>query len=338
VGSQSFNVSPRAGTTPRGWTESFHERRMCRAIHDLILRSETKSMTRILFCVLLLSASKHISAGESQRMFVWPDRAPGETSRAEGEKQPPREGEDPPVTRVINIRRPSLNIFLASKPNGTAVLVLPGGGFGKVVPDKEGSEAAPWLNSLGISVFVLSYRTNEVTPKTEPAWQRPLQDAQRSLRLIRANAEKWKVNADRVGVLGFSAGGQVSSILHTADGKPAYEKIDKTDAHNCAPNFSLLIYPWNILDVSTGELMTSIRPSASSPPAFIVHTHDDRSSSVGSVLVYAGLRQHNVPAELHVYENGGHGYGMRPVQGSEIGTWPDRATAWLKLRGLADAD
>ena len=218
------------------------------------------------------------------------------------------------------------------------MLVLPGGGFAKVVPDKEGSEAAPWLNPLGVSVFVLSYRTNEVTPKSEPAWKRPLQDAQRSLRLIRANASRWNIDVSRVGVLGFSAGGQVSSILHTAEGKPAYKDIDSTDSESCAPDFSMLIYPWNILDTKTGQLLPEIKPAASSPPAFIVHTHDDRSSSAGSVLIYAGLRKHKVPAELHVYQNGGHGYGMRPVKGSEIGTWPDRATAWLKLHKLATAN
>lgn len=292
-------------------------------------------MLRFTVVCLLLTISVSVPAGDSERLYVWPDLAPGETSRDEGEKQPLRKGEDPPVTRVVKVRRPTLDVFPAEKPNGTAILVLPGGGFMKVVPDKEGSEAAPWLNPLGISVFVLSYRTNEVTPKTEPAWRRPLQDAQRSLRLIRANAEKWKVNPERVGVLGFSAGGQVSSILHTAEGKAAYKAIDDQDDQNCAPNFSLLIYPWNVLD-KEGQLLSEIKPAKTSPPAFLVHTHDDRSSSVGSVLIYAGLRQHGVPAELHVYENGGHGYGMRPVNGSEIGTWPDRATAWLKLHGLAE--
>ena len=138
-----------------------------------------------------------------------------------------------------------------------------------------------------------------------------------------------------MGVLAFSAGGQVGSILHTAEGNPAYEAMDTIDDQNCSPDFSLLIYPWNVYDRTTDDLLPEIKPSMTSPPAFIVHTHDDKSSSLGSVLIYAGLKRHNIPAELHVFENGGHGYGMRAVAGSQIGTWPARAGEWLRLRGLA---
>ncbi|MCB9873756.1 MAG: alpha/beta hydrolase [Planctomycetaceae bacterium] len=274
---------------------------------------------------------------ESSSHFVWPDLASGETSRELGVAQPLRVGETPPVTRLVNIRRPSLDVFLPEKPNGTAILILPGGGFVKVVPDKEGSEAAPWLNGHGIAVFVLQYRTNETTPDSEPVWQRPLQDAQRALRLIRSNAEKWHIQPDRVGVLGFSAGGQVAAILHTCGDDAAYEDFDHIDALSCTPDFSLLIYPWRVLDDRSGELLPQIRVSKSSPPAFIVHTHDDASSSLGSVMIYADLKRNNVPAELHVYSNGGHGYGMRSVQSSDIGSWPDRASDWMLLRGIARA-
>lgn len=293
---------------------------------------------RIASAILILVAAtaglSRVAADDS--LAIWPGLAPGETSDSTGVTQPNRPHERPPVTRVTQIRRPTIDVFPASRPNGTAILVLPGGGFSKVVPDKEGSEAAPWLNKLGISVFVLRYRTSEATPQTEAAWKRPLQDAQRALRLIRDRAVEWQIQPDRVGVLGFSAGGQVASILHTAKGQAAYEPVDQIDRQNAAPDFSLLIYPWNVLQKGTQTLLPEIRVDDDSPPAFVVHTHDDRSSSVGAVLIYAALRQHNVPAELHVYANGGHGYGMRPVAGSEIGTWPDRATAWLKLRKLAD--
>ena len=270
------------------------------------------------------------------REFVWPGLAPGEKSLVTGTTQPFRPNEKPPVTRVEKIRRPKLDIFLPENPNGTALLILPGGGFGKVVPDKEGSEAAPWLNELGIATFVLSYRTNEVTPKDEPAFRRPLQDAQRALRLMRANSEKWKLKKDRFGVLGFSAGGQVAAVLHTAEGKAAYESLDSIDEHSCQPDFSLLVYPWRVYDAKTKALLPQIRFTKKTPPAFIVHTHDDASTSLGSVLIYAGLKRNGVPAELHIYQNGGHGYGMRAVPGSDIGTWPARAAEWLKRRDLAN--
>ena len=151
----------------------------------------------ILFFGLTVSPAFSTAIAESDsktfQIFVWPGLAPGESSLDTGTTQPFRPSEKPPVTRVEKIRRPGLDIFLPGKPNGTALLILPGGGFGKVVPDKEGSETAPWLNELGIAAFVLSYRTNEVTAKNEPAFRRPLQDAQRALRLMRANAEKWNL-------------------------------------------------------------------------------------------------------------------------------------------------
>jgi len=254
---------------------------------------------------------------------------------SEGQLQPFRAGENPPVERVVGIRRPVLRVFPAAEPNGTAILAIPGGGFGKVVPNKEGSEAAKWLNDLGITLFVLSYRTSEVTPDREPLWKRPLQDAQRSLRLIRARATEWQINTDRIGVLGFSAGGQVAAVLHTAEENASYDSLDVIDEHSCKPNFSLLIYPWRIQD-EAGELISAIRIQRTTPPAFLVHTHDDRSSSVGTVLIYTELRRLNIPAEVHVYQNGGHGYGMRAVPGSDVGTWPRFATAWLRLNRWAD--
>ena len=281
-----------------------------------VVEHRSKGLSLLLGVIVgvVASGSQAADLSPGTSIPVWPDLAPGETSRDIGIAQPPREGEDPPVTRLVNIRKPTIDVFPAQKPNGTAIVVLPGGGFAKVVPDKEGSEAAPWLNAHGISVFVVRYRTNEVTPKEEPAWKRPLQDGQRAVRLLRANAGKWHIDKDKVGVLGFSAGGQVASILYTADSVAAYEPLDDIDKQSCRPDFSLLIYPWNVYDAKTQQLLPEIRLNAKSPPAFIVHTHDDRSSSMGSVLIYAGLKQHNVEAELHIYGNGGHGYGKKSVK------------------------
>ena len=286
-----------------------------------------------LLCIAVLPG-----ASFAENIFVFPDLAPGEISREPGKASPPRKGENPPITRLVGVRRPSLDIFHApkDKANGTAVLVLPGGGFGKVVPDMEGSEAAGWLSEMGISTFVLRYRTNEVTPPDEPYWKRPLQDSQRALRMIRANAAKWNIQPDRVGILAFSAGGQVGAILHARDNKADYETIDEIDKQSCHTDFSMLIYPWKVTG-AYGYLLPEIKFHPKSKPAFIVHTHDDRSSSLGSVLIYIGLKGNDVPAELHVYENGGHGYGMRSRPNSNIGTWRDRAADWLILRELGKA-
>ncbi len=218
--------------------------------------------------------------------------------------------------------------------SGTSVIILPGGGFTYVVPNLEGSEAAEWLNSIGVTAFVLRYRTKEAAQPGEPLWQRPLQDAQRAVRLIRSQAAKWNLNSDRVGVLGFSAGGQVASILHTAQSS-AYENIDQVDQQSFKPAFSLLIYPWQILD-SKGDLLEPIKVTKECAPAFIVHTHDDGSTAVGAAKLYIALKQNEVPAELHVYQNGGHGYGVRPRPNSVISSWPERGTEWLKIRGLLE--
>jgi acetyl esterase/lipase len=274
------------------------------------------------------------SSSNRQAILLWPGMAPGETTTSLGEKLPPRDTDISVVTRVEKIRTPSMDVFAPSKPNGTAIIILPGGGFARVVPDLEGSEAAVWLNRLGITAFVLSYRTSEAIAADEPKYLRPLQDAQRAVRWVRANSEKWNIQQDRVGVLGFSAGGQVASILHTSGSKAAYEPNDAMDSLSFRPDFSLLIYPWNVLAAKSDNLMPELQFSKELPPAFIVHTSDDKSSAVGAALIYAGLRKHEVPAELHIYETGGHGYGTRSRPNSMIGTWTDRASEWLVLRGL----
>lgn len=284
-------------------------------------------MKQLLLVVTLLATSPCIA---EERMDVWPDLAPGETTRLIGEAQPRMPNENPPVTRVINISRPTFTVHLAPKANGAGVLILPGGGFGKVVPDKEGTEVAEWLNRIGVSAFVLSYRTK--SGADDPGWSRPLQDAQRSLALIRSRANEWGLKPDRIGLLGLSAGGNVAARLLSASGRLTYERIDKIDDVPHRPDFALLIYPWNIYDSERGELIVGVSVPKNCPPTFLVHTDDDRSSSLGSVLFYAGLKRHGIPAELHVYGNGGHGYGLRPVTGSQISSWPDHAAHWLGTR------
>lgn len=282
----------------------------------------------VIACPVLCFAPSALADG-SILIDVWPDLAPSETSRETGTVLPYRPQDVPRITRTEKVRRPRLEVFRSESPNGTAVLILPGGGFGRIVPDLEGSEAAPFLNQLGITVFVLHYRTNESKPADEPSWKRPLQDAQRALRLIRSQSKDWKLDPQRLGVLGFSAGGQVASILHTRSGGDDYDPIDEIDHLSSRPDFSMLVYPWRVQDPKTGDLLQEIQVGKDSPPAFIVHTHDDSSSSMGAVLLYSGLKKHKVSAELHVYENGGHGYGTRDRPNSNIGSWPDRATDWL---------
>jgi acetyl esterase/lipase len=285
------------------------------------------------FCAALIFLPCWVVVAASQEQpvpqAVWPDLAPGETSRSTGVQLPMRPQDNPPITRVEKIRCPTFTVFPAKKnANGAAVVILPGGGFGKVVPDLEGSEAALWLNEMGVTCFVLNYRTNEITPNDEPAWKRPLQDGQRMMRWVRAHAGKWNLNQDKIGLLAFSAGGQVGSMLMTA-GDAAYQPMDEVDEQSFRPDFAMLVYPWRCYDAEADSLLPQIKVTPTAPPTFIVHTDDDRSSSLGAVYLYAELKKSKVPSELHVYENGGHGYGTRDRKGSNIGSWTDRASDWL---------
>lgn len=280
--------------------------------------------------VVALATTSILAAEPTRNIVVWPKVAPGEGLSSVGEPLPQRPDEDPPATRVGRITRPTLDVF-EPPPNwrtGMAVLILPGGGYNYVVIDKEGSEAAEWLNGLGVTAYVLRYRTKQST--TDTGWQRALQDAQRSLSVIRAHADEWKLDADRVGILGFSAGGQVAALAATRFESRSYEPVDETDKTSCRPDFALLIYPWNLWDAKTDALLETLTVSPKTPRTFLVHAHDDASSSLGSALYYVALKRQKVPAELHVYQTGGHGYGMRPVKGSVVHTWPQRAEEWFK--------
>lgn len=263
---------------------------------------------------------------------IWPGLAPGETTQSVGEALPARPQDSPTITRVEKVTAPTLTVHRPEQSNGTAAIILPGGGFVRVVPDLEGTEAATWLNQHGVTAFVLTYRTTD--GGETPGWVKPLQDAQRAVALIRSQADQWGLRKDRIGIVAFSAGGQVGARLLCDGGKLAYERLDDVDEVSHRPDFAVLVYPWNLYDAANDRLIDGLAVPADAPPTYLVHTHDDRSSSLGAVLLYIGLKQHNLPAELHVYGNGGHGYGLRSQKNSQISTWPDHAAHFLRAQGL----
>ena len=266
-------------------------------------------------------------------MPIWPDKAPGETTADAGTALPPNP-KDPSITRIKDITKPMLTAYPAPKDvaTGAAVVVLPGGGFGYVVPDLEGSETTKFLHEIGVSVFVLNYRTKTEATKKEP-WKRPLEDLHRAVRYVRAHAGKWGIDPKKVGLLAFSAGGQVGAI-HLGSQDPKVKPSDEVENESLRPDFAMLVYPWKVLDSKTGELMKPIQLGEDAPPTFIVHTSDDASTSLGAVAIYAALKKAGVSSELHVYQNGGHGYGVRERKGSAISKWTGAAADWLVIRGL----
>jgi acetyl esterase/lipase len=282
------------------------------------------------FCFITAGA---IAREPDRIVDVWPAMAPGETTKNAGTPVIRKTVETPVTTRIGSITHPTLSFYEppADKKNGAVVLICPGGGYNYVVVDKEGSEAAEWLNAQGITAVVLRYRTKDMST---PVWKRPLQDAQRAMSLLRSQAAEQKYDTQRIGILGFSAGGHLAALTSTHYANRSYTAVDAADTASCRPDFSLLIYPWRLLDDKTQQLSAEIPITAQTPPTFLVHTHDDGSTSLGPVWFYARLKELKIPAELHVYQAGGHGYGLRPVNGTAVHKWIEPAQEWLKLQKI----
>jgi acetyl esterase/lipase len=285
----------------------------------------------------------------ASRISLWPDRtAPGSAHVAAQQRIVERSDDAGAPDRIItHVTQPYLVVYRPRRPNGAALLVTPGGGYERIVLDKEGSALVPaFVEQAGVMLFVLRYRL----PGDAHADARnaPLADAQRALRLIRARAGEWNINPRRIGVIGFSAGGHVAASLGTRFGDKAYTAADATDRQSARPDFMLLIYP--VIDMSghahrgsrarlLGATLTAAdiaayspqrHVDADTPPTFLLHAADDDSVPVdNSLLFFDALRRARVPAELHVYPHGGHGFGVRAASGP-LARWPQLALDWMR--------
>lgn len=283
-----------------------------------LIRVNSISIRLLSLAIPVLVMTTAAKATEPHRIRLWEGPAPGENSQSEGTPLPRRANEDPPVIRLSEITAPTITVYPAAEPNGISVLILPGGGFRYVVTNKEGSEFAEYLNRRGVTAFVLNYRTSNQRDNT--SWIKPLADAHRAIHVIRERAEEFRIAPDRLGVAGFSAGGQVAARLVASN--------ERSGAGAVA--FAMLIYPWNLYDSTSDALIGDLVITKDCPPVFLVHTTDDSSSSLGSTLFYAELRRHSVPAELHVFASGGHGYGMRALPETHVHQWPELSAFWLR--------
>lgn len=270
---------------------------------------------------------------------VWPGKAPGETGAVGEEKILEQKPGEKPVMRITNVTHPTLSVFRPTKvkDTGAAVLIAPGGGYNILAWDLEGEEVAAWLNSIGVTGIVLKYRVPRRPGDAKdgpPIW--PLQDAQRAMSLVRSKASEWKIDPQRIGMLGFSAGGHLTGSLSTNYDKRAYKTLDDIDKVSCRPDFAVLIYPGGLLEKGKDTLRPDIRVTKDTPPMFFAHASNDPVSSENSVAMYLALRSAKVPAEMHLYATGGHGFGLRKSD-QPCSTWPARCTDWMRSRGVLSA-
>lgn len=233
-----------------------------------------------------------------------------------------------PVFRLGNVSSPTLTLYSPPEKNtGAAVVVFPGGGYRILAIDLEGTEVCDWLNSIGVTCILVKYRVPDTGPY--PKSPAALQDAQRALGIVRRHAAEWKIDPNRIGVLGFSAGAHLSAALSTHFEKRLYDPIDDADNLSCRPDFAVIVYP-GYLALSEQGMATNpeINPTEKTPPAFIVQAEDDPVHVENATNYFLQLKNAKVPAELHIYAQGGHGYGLRRTE-LPVTTWPQSVEAWL---------
>jgi len=292
-------------------------------------------MSRSLPVALALILAASLASADEKPSFlnVWPGKAPGETKEIgkEGFREPMGK-ERASVQRLENVSVPTLTLYAPPKEknSGCAVIVAPGGGYTILAWDLEGTEVAEWLNTLGVTAFVLKYRVpkREGFANNEP----PLMDAQRAVSLVRSKASDFGIDPARLGMLGFSAGGNLTAKTCFLYDKRAYEKLDAVDDVSCRPDFGVIVYGGGWMD-DAGQLKPEFTPNDKTPPLFLTGALNDGQVPENGVAMLLGLKAAKVPGELHLYDSGGHGYGLRKSEFA-CHTWPARCGDWLAQRGL----
>lgn len=263
---------------------------------------------------------------------LWPHGAPGAPPNAAPETNSASTKDNiagRPIIRLGNVSTPTITLYAAKEnPSGQAVVVFPGGGYQILAIDLEGTEICDWLNQVHVTCVLLKYRVPNTGPY--PKSSAALQDAQRALGVVRAHAAEWHINPDHVGVLGFSAGGHLAAALSTHFDKRLYDPADAADKLSCRPDFALIIYPGYLaLAERNMAFNPDIHVTAQTPPTFLVQAEDDPVHVENSLVYFRALKDAGVPAEMHLYAKGGHGYGIRPTA-LPITHWEDLAAAWLQ--------
>ncbi len=280
--------------------------------------------------ISLLSLTFPVVAAPLAPLPLWPNGVPGEAKSTLPAESIERKG--PYQIEILsNVSSPTLTLYPAEKPNGAAVLVCPGGGYNILAMSHEGTEVCQWLNSIGITAGLLKYRV----PRREnlAIHAAPLQDAQRAMGLMRSHAKDWSIDPQRIGILGFSAGGHLAAVMLAGDGQRSYPADPKIDQASPVPNFGLLLYPAYLLNGSDPDLLASeLHVTEKTPPIFLTIADNDKNFTEGTARFYIEMHRNNRPCELHIFAKGGHGFGMRNTE-EEIAQWPSLAEKWMKAEG-----
>lgn len=278
---------------------------------------------RLFFSILALLFCTSLTYSQTRdTLYLWEGKVPGENSLKHAPVQ--SDNTSGHVIRLAEVTNPALVVYKPENPNksGAGIIVCPGGGYSILAVDKEGYEIAEWLNALGYTAFVLQYR---VPQKQEGA----LNDVQRALRLLRSKAYEYQLYPERIGLIGFSAGASLCARASTQYAKRSYAKTDSIDELSCRPNFSMLIYPAYLDKGENRSITPELTISPYTPPFFIFGAVDDKHANSALVMTTA-LRDNKIPVELHLMNEGGHGYGLRRGN-SAAETWPALAENWLNI-------
>jgi acetyl esterase/lipase len=267
-------------------------------------------------------------------MNLWPNGAPGaqpnppaEVDLNNPEKDKPIAGR--PIIRLGNVSTPALTVYSPKDQNtGTAVVIFPGGGYHILAIDLEGTEVCDWLNTIHVTCVLVKYRVPDSGPY--PKSSAALQDAQRAVGIVRAHATEWHIDPHKIGVLGFSAGAHLSATLSTHFDKRVYDAVDAADQQSCRPDFAAIIYP-GYLALADQNFAPNhdINVTDQTPSSFILQAEDDPVHVENSTVYFLALKNAKVPAEMHLYAEGGHGYGLRRTELPVTG-WPKLVETWLR--------
>jgi len=285
------------------------------------------------------------SPGHTQ-MAIWPGLPPGGHAVPDSESigTAPKPVAGKPWVYVRNVSRPTLTVYSPQGQNtGAAIIVFPGGGYQILAIDLEGTEVCDWLRSRGITCILLKYRV----PNAGALWNQlcgcflntksslALEDAQRTLGLVRLHAAEWRIDPHKVGVLGFSAGGHLVAAVSTHFEQRVYPVVDAADQESCRPDFAVALYPGHLLiDYEKLELNPNIRVTRNTPPTFLAQAENDDVDNVNNSLVYyAALKKAGVSVEMHLFPEGGHAFGLRPTK-DPITEWPQLVEKWLRAIGI----